>query len=190
MDFAQLAQISRQAGLAGREEQSWRFGIPEQNGSLVALLESLPKGVNITELQYGRTDSAEQHPILRLEAPHQEGAVFEGWLQTHSLLATDVSHAPQTRHRVIPFSPELFHAPWFVEVEFRERAGALLSFMKEVSDVASLCYFNYSYSGERVGRALLGLDFTSPQQREEAKAVLRQLEGKVLRSLREVLDLP
>ena len=31
---------------------------------------------------------------------------------------------------------------------------------------ASLCYFNYRQSGERIGRALIGLDFPSPYERD------------------------
>jgi threonine dehydratase len=29
-----------------------------------------------------------------------------------------------------------------------------------------LCYFNYRQSGERIGRALIGLDFPSPYERD------------------------
>ena len=60
--------------------------------------------------------------------------------------------------------------------------------MNEVRDVASLCYFNYTYSGERVGRALLGLDFENSEQRKHAIKELKNLEGKTLRNLREISE--
>jgi len=186
MDFAQLAQISRQAGLAARVDHSWKFSIPEKPGSLIELLESLPKGVSIYDLQYGRTNSDQQHPILRLVAPPDELLDYETWLMKNKPGSVDVSSSPQERYRVIPFSPALYSTPWFIEVEFPERAGALLSFMREIRDHASLCYFNYSYSGERVGRALLGLDFNSDNDREKSKAVLERLAGKLVRTIRPV----
>jgi len=87
---------------------------------------------------------------------------------------------------VIPFTPTLYSAPLFVEVEFPERAGALLAFMQEVSASASLCYFTYSYSGERVGRALLGLDYATEAERDDGRNHLDAAASKTVRSLREV----
>ena len=37
--------------------------------------------------------------------------------------------------------------PLFVHIEFPERAGAFLDFMERIADLASLCYFNYTYTG-------------------------------------------
>ena len=43
---------------------------------------------------------------------------------------------------------------------------------------ASLCYFNYRQSGERIGRALIGLDFPSPYERDALLMTIpRQGEG-------------
>lgn len=186
MDFAQLAQISRQAGLAARSEHSFRFAIPERSGSLVELLESLPDEVSIYDLQYGRTDTALQHPVLRLAAPEENYESFQTWLMEKQPESIDVSDFPQARFRVIPFSPGLFQNPAFLEVEFPERAGALLGFMKEVRGLTSLCYFNYSYSGERVGRALLGLDFPTAADRDSGIAQLKTLAGSQIRAIRSV----
>ncbi len=186
MDFAQLAQISRQAGLAARADHSWKFSIPDKPGSLVELLESLPKGVSIYDLQYGRTHSEHQHPVLRLVAPPDELLTYETWLIQNKPGSVDVSSSPQGRYRVIPFSPDLYTAPWFIEVEFPERAGALLAFMREIRAHASLCYFNYTYSGERVGRALLGLEFLSEANRETSQEVLKSLAGTLVRTIRPV----
>ena len=38
---------------------------------------------------------------------------------------------------------------------------------KTIRGRGSLCYFNYLYSGEQVGRALIGTDFSSEKEREE-----------------------
>lgn len=168
MDFAKVAEISRRAGGHTEEERSWRFAIPEERGSLVQLLRDLPSGISIIDLQYGRTASEPQQPVLTLNVPQRDEKAFSEWLSRREV--TDATSDSQVRYRVIPFSRSLFKAPLFVEIEFRERAGALLGFMKKVSALVSLCYFNYRYTGEQVGRALLGLDFFSDEDRDSGRA--------------------
>lgn len=186
MDFAKVAEISRQAGVGPRQDRSWRFAIPEERGSLVKLLKDLPAGVSIMDLQYGRTKCEPQRPVLTLEIPQEEEAAFSDWLEEWQSEAVDVTDHPEASFRVIPFAPALFRAPLFVEVEFPERAGALLGFMQEVSPWASLCYFNYSYSGERVGRALLGLDFPNEEALAQGGQDVLSLGGSLVRAVHEV----
>jgi threonine dehydratase len=55
----------------------------------------------------------------------------------------------------------------FLRLDFYERPGALHDFLNQrIRGNASLCYFNYRQSGERIGRALIGLDFPSPYERD------------------------
>ncbi|MGJ8697628.1 MAG: pyridoxal-phosphate dependent enzyme [Verrucomicrobiaceae bacterium] len=186
MDFAKVADISRQAGVNPKQKRSWLFEIPEEKGALVKLLTDLPNEVSIIDLQYGRSSGEAQSPVLTLDVPEQDEAAFAAWLDRRDGHAVDVTDHADARYRVIPFARSLFSAPLFVEVEFPERAGALLQFMKEVSPLASLCYFNYTYSGERVGRALLGLDFASEAEREAGRASILGNAGKTVRSVKEV----
>jgi threonine dehydratase len=52
-------------------------------------------------------------------------------------------------------------------LDFYERPGALHDFLDQrIRGNANLCYFNYRQSGERIGRALIGLDFPSPYERD------------------------
>jgi threonine dehydratase len=37
---------------------------------------------------------------------------------------------------------------------------------------ASICYFNYVFTGEEIGRALIGVEFETKSQREEFRAWL------------------
>lgn len=187
MDFAKLTDISRLAGLNPRLDRSWRFAIPEENGSLVRLLNELPEGISITDLQYGRTAADPQSPVLTLDVPEAQVEAFSGWLAGQEMPATDVTGSPETNYRLIPFTPSLFKAPLFVEVEFPERAGALRGFMKAISPLASLCYFNYTYSGERVGRALLGLDFPDREAFRKGRPAILDRAGRTVRAVREVL---
>jgi len=189
MDFAKVVEISRQAGISPRQDRSWRFAIPEEKGSLVKLLTDLPREVSITDLQYGRSAVDPQQPVLTLEIPSDAEDRFSAWLEAWSSKAEalDITGQAESSYRVIPFAPSLYRAPLFVEVEFPERAGALLAFMREASPLASLCYFNYSYSGERVGRALLGFDFENEKQLLAGRAEILALEGKTVRTIREVI---
>lgn len=187
MDFAKLTDISRLAGIGTEVHRSWRFAIPEHKGSLVELLTDLPDEVSITDLQYGRTAGESQAPVLTLDVPDGGEDAFAEWLAQREASSVDVTGDPEIQYRVIPYTPSLYTAPLFVEVEFPERAGALLGFMKAVSPVASLCYFNYTYSGERVGRALLGLDFSSEETMKEHRPAILERGGGTVRSIREVL---
>lgn len=186
MDFAKLSDISRQAGVNPRRDRSWRFTIPEENGSLVKLLTDLPDGVSITDLQYGRSAQGPQLPVLTLAVPEDEEAEFGEWLSEQQAQAVDVTGETEVSYRVIRYSPSLFRAPLFVEVEFPERAGALRAFMREVSPIVSLCYFNYTYSGERVGRALLGLDFPDAEGLRSGRELVMACAGKTVRAVKEV----
>ena len=58
-------------------------------------------------------------------------------------------------------------------------------FLQDSCKGASIVYFNYSYTGERVGRAMIGFDFESNEDRD---AFRKRLAGSetVLRDVREV----
>ena len=43
---------------------------------------------------------------------------------------------------------------------------AYAAFMEAATERANLIYFNYQFTGERVGRALIGFDFASVEERE------------------------
>lgn len=182
MDFAKVADISHRAALGRSREEAWSFQIEEKNGSLVELLEQLPDGTTILDLQYGRVRGKKQKPVLTVGLSNETWPGFRKWAGT---LGEEVSPF-SVRYRVIPFTPALYAAPLYVEVEFPERAGALLAFMREVRPYASLCYFNYTYSGERVGRALLGLDFGSEDKRSAQQGKVFALAGRVVRSVQSV----
>ena len=138
------------------------------------------------DLQYGRTMKDPQRPLLTLDVPKTAMAGFESWMEQNADLVEEVTGDGATKFRVIPFTPSLYHHPLFVEVEFPERPGALLFFMKAVSPFASLCYFNYTYTGERVGRALVGLDFEDAPGLERDREKIFAQAGQTVRAVREV----
>ena len=165
MDFAQFSTIARQAELAGKERRVYRFTIKEKNGALLELLEPVRERANIVDFQYGKTSSSMAFPVIGLETdPVTVMALEAGW-RDRGIEFEDVTAQEDVEFRIVPYRAGLFQRPYFGRVEFPERAGALADFMGRVSGMAGICYFNYSYTGERVGRALLGFEFDSDVDR-------------------------
>jgi len=191
MDFAQLGAIAHRAGIGPQHRRFLRIPIPEGRGSLVDFLSQIPSEISIVDLQYGRIDSVVQYPVLGLIGSEIEYRGLDEVLHQRDVSASDVSTDEDVDYRIINYAAELFSYPLFVNIEFAERAGALLQFMSEVKDIASLCYFNYAYSGERVGRALVGMEFdTAADQQQCLERIMAMPGGKTgsIRAAREVSD--
>lgn len=177
MDFAQLSNISRRAGIGSKQRSYLRVPVPEGKGSLVNILEQLPEGVSIVDLQYGKVGDKEQYPVMGLIGSAEEYCQFDQTLDELGIKATDVSTEEIVGYRIINYDSDLFKNPLFVNIEFPERAGAFLAFMLQVKRHSSLCYFNYSYSGERVGRALVGMDFDSIEDQQASLKLINSMVG-------------
>ncbi len=184
MDFTQIGKIAQGSSFGKRKRFALRIGISDGHGTLIHLLESLPAGVNIIDLQYGRNQLGAQYPVITFAANDAEQREILSSLSEHT--TEEVSQAPDVLYRVIPFQNELVKHPEFVVVEFPERAGALREFMRQVSAFTSLFYFNYSYSGERVGRALIGMDFANAEQKTACFENIKKLEGSLVRSVKKM----
>ena len=186
MDFAQLSNISRRAGIGSKQRRFLRVPIPEGNGSLLGFLKDLPEGVSIVDLQYGRVGTEVQYPVLGMIGSKEDYEKVDLLLEERGVKAADVSTEEIVGYRIINYDPDLFTFPHFVNVEFPERAGAFQQFMEKVSAYASLCYFNYEYSGERVGRALVGMDFQSEDAKKSCEALLKKMVGGDIRDVGQV----
>jgi len=188
MDFAQLSGISHRAGIGSNQRRSLRVPITEGKGSLVRFLQQIPEHISIVDLQYGRIDSEIQYPVIGLIGSVDDYHQLDTVLEQRGSSASDVSKDEDVGYRIIHYSPDLFEFPLFMNVEFPERAGAFLQFMNEVKELASLCYVNYSYSGERVGRALVGMEFSSIEDRDACRKRILAMSGHSIRAAREVSD--
>lgn len=177
MDFAQLSNISRRAGIGSKQRRYLRVPVLEGKGSLVNVLEQLPEGVSIVDLQYGKVGDDEQYPVMGLIGSADEYSQFDKTLEEQGIKATDVTREETVGYRIINYNADLFKYPLFVNIEFPERAGAFLAFMMQVKEYSSLCYFNYSYSGERVGRALVGMDFDNKEDQQTCLNLINSLVG-------------
>ncbi|MEM7700192.1 MAG: pyridoxal-5'-phosphate-dependent protein, partial [Verrucomicrobiota bacterium] len=186
MDFAQLGSIAREAAVGGSNRQFLRLAIPERKGSLVDALAEFPAGISIINLQYGRVDSADQFPLLGLSGQPEDYLELQRVLSERNVSWEKVDASDLLRFRVINYDATLFRYPLFVEIEFPERPGAFLEFMNRVREISSLCYFNYASTGERVGRALVGMDFDSSADRTSGIELVKSLERGCIRAAREI----
>lgn len=183
MDFSQLASIAQRGGFSRKDSISWRIGIEEGQGKLLDLMQNLPPDVNVVQLLYGKTSGKKRWPIITFEANEQEQQQLAQYLSTQKMPWSDVTNHEDVLYRVIHYQSELFSFPLFVHLEFPERPGAFSGFMRQISDLANLCYFNYFYSGERVGRALVGMEFTSKAQRDALeKRLYAEIVGGTVRA--------
>ena len=172
MDFGTLSLISAQSAVGAHRRRYLRMHIEERKGSLLSLVETIFSDVNISEFQYGKTSDAHGWPIVAFEAAPERIERLFAELKARGIPYQDVTGDADVRYRIIPYNPVLFKRPKFLHVHFPERHGALSDFMRSISGVANVCYFNYAYSGESIGRALMGFEFDSDQDRERFEALM------------------
>ncbi|MEL7266515.1 MAG: pyridoxal-5'-phosphate-dependent protein, partial [Planctomycetota bacterium] len=149
----------------------------ELPGALLHLLQSALGECNIVDFQYGKTGDRRASPVIGFDAPDE---VLAGVIETcrkHGVAVQDVSQEDDVRFRVLRFDPATFTSPIMLRYDFPERAGALHEFLECIRDVSNICYFNYRYSGEPVGRALIGLEFASTEDR---RMLLERFEDDAL----------
>lgn len=168
VDFLQLGRIASSQGAANQNSRTLRIGIPEKPGTMLRLLDTGFSGVTITDFQYGMTHETDARPVFTIAS--DDPAVLEevpSRLAAEGFPYEDLTGAVDVEFRTIPLRGDLLKNPAFLRLDFYERPGALHDFLaRRVAGNANLCYFNYRQSGERIGRALIGLDFPSPFERD------------------------
>jgi len=166
MDFAQLAVIAAEAGTGGEIRRHIRFEIGEQAGAMLDLIDHALAGCNIVDFQYGKTNNELGHPVIGFDAPPEVIAQVHEHCVGAGIAYQDLTAHEDVDFRIVNYDPSSFRRPLIIRYEFPERPGALHEFLGRISDLANVCYFNYLYTGERIGRALVGLEFVSDADRE------------------------
>jgi threonine dehydratase len=180
IDFLQIGLIAQLEGASQSASRTLRVRIPERPGTMLELLDTCFEGLNLTDFQYGKTHDGEAWPAFTITA--EDPRVLDALpvkLDAGGYLWEDLTGAVDIAFRAIPLRGDLLACPAFLRLDFYERPGALHDFLdKLVRGRASLCYFNYRQSGERIGRALIGLDFADDTKRREfLESVPEQGEG-------------
>lgn len=165
MDFARLAWIVRHAGIGSATRAYYRFTIDEKPGTLFRVLEIVRSKANIIEFQYGKNNASHAQPVIGFDAKVGMLHDLHNHLEKSGIAYEDVTGSPEVEFRMIPWNPDLMHQPVFIQVEFPERAGALSDFLRGFYSKVNICYFSYQYSGERVGRALIGFEIVDDSVR-------------------------
>ena len=180
IDFLQLGLIAQSLEAGNKTSRTLRVRIPERPGAMLELLDSCFEGLDIADFQYGKTDDDMAWPAFTIHT--EDAAVLAALpekLDAHGFAWEDLTGAVDIAFRAIPLRGDLLQNPAFLRLDFYERPGALHAFLNQrIRGNASLCYFNYRQSGERIGRALIGLDFPSPYERDALLMTIpRQGEG-------------
>ncbi len=187
IDFLQLGLIAQSEGSASAKARTLRVRLPERPGAMLALLDSCFAGLNISDFQYGKQKADEAWPVFTISA--EDPSLLEALparLEAGGYRWEDHTGAVDVAFRAIPLRGDLLAFPSFLRLDFYERPGALHDFLTQlIRDSASLCYFNYRQSGERIGRALIGLDFQSAEDRARFLAALPE-HGEGYRSCKPV----
>lgn len=186
MDFHQLGRVAREADLGARRLRFLRLEIEEGHGKMLRILRQFPEQANIAEFQYGKSHRHKAWPVIGFEAEPGELDALTASLLEAGISFQDVTQHQDVEFRVIPFRASLVRHPWFVHLEFYERPGALAQFLDGLGPEASICYFNYAYSGERVGHALIGFEFESDQKRSRFQQILEDQRGKTFRHFKPI----
>jgi len=168
LDFGMLGVITRNSQVNGAHRRYLRVRLAERPGALLALLENAFAGMNILEFQYGKTtDAADAFFTIGVAVSDKQFDVLGQKLAAEKIDWQNVSGDADVQFRVIPYNEKLMRDPVFLRLDFYERAGALADFLKKyLTPSENICYFNYIYTGERVGRALIGIEFSDASARE------------------------
>ena len=190
MDFSQLGVVAGRGGAreTNRALRYLRLPMQTKRGQILKYLENIPEGVQLMDVQFGRIDSELQYPVFGVLATEEQFSEINARLAEHDMYAQDVTNDEDVRFRMISYDRVHLSHPVFFGIEFPERPGAFLEFMRAVGEYANLCYFNYRYSGEYVGRALVGLEFATREDRDACRARAEQLKGTTIQRIHELSD--
>jgi threonine dehydratase len=167
IDFLQLGLIAQSEGAVSAKARTLRIRISERSGTLLSLMDSCFAGINITDLQYGKHHPDEATPTFTVSAENPSTLEeLPSRLDAAGYPWDDLTGAVDVAFRAIPLRGDFLACPVFLRLDFYERPGALHDFLdQQIRGRASICYFNYRQSGERIGRALIGLDFPNAAER-------------------------
>lgn len=167
MDFSKLSLIAGKSALGAAKRKYYRVELPEKNGALLDILETHFTDMNVAEFMYGKLHETKAAQTIAIDGTPQEFKTLENNLSLAGIGFTDISLQADIQYKIINYNPALFKDPLFMTVQFPERKGALRDFLRAISGVASICYFNYAYSGEAIGRALMGFEFSNAENRQK-----------------------
>lgn len=190
MDFSQLGVVANRGGVreTNRKLRYLRIPMETKRGQILKYLRNIPEGVQLMDVQYGRIEGDIQHPVFGVLGTDAQFDEIRERLAARGMEAQDVTSDEDVLFRMISYDRVHLSHPVFFVIEFPERPGAFTEFMSAMGEYANLCYFNYRYSGEYVGRALVGLEFSTVADRDACRARAEELKGTTIQHIHELSD--
>lgn len=190
MDFSQLGVVAARGGVreTNRTLRYLRIPMETKRGQILKYLKHIPDGVQLMDVQYGRIEGGIQHPVFGVLGTQEQFDEIAASLAAKGLKSEDVTDDDDVRFRMISYDRVHLSHPVFFVIEFPERPGAFQEFMSAMGEYANLCYFNYQYSGEQVGRALVGLEFSTREDRDACRRLAEGLSGTTIQKIHELSD--
>lgn len=168
VDFMMLPKIAQRGQVRRPETRYYAFEINEEHGAMADLLDNFFANMNIIDFQYGKVAHDRAYPVIGIEVPHAEIEILDRFLVAPGVPPHhDITGSPASEFRVIPFNMDIISLPFFAVIEFANRPGALRDFMRIVSNLASVCYMNYTDTGQTEGQALMGFEFDNIGRQSE-----------------------
>ena len=188
MDFSRLGALAQRALVRDktRSLRYLRMPMETKRGQVLKYLRSIPEGIQLRDVQYGRVDSDVQYPVFGVYGTEEDFEQIQERLKEHGFEYEDVTNDTDVRFRMIVYDRGRLSHPVFFTIEFPERPGSFLEFMQVMGEYSNLCYFNYQYSGENVGRALVGFEFESREIRDACRIRAAEMIGTTIQGLHEL----
>ncbi len=161
VNFDRLRHIAERTELGEKREALLAVEIPEKPGSFLHFCELLGRR-NITEFNYRYADDQKAHIFVGVQCHNRslELQPLLDLLRATGYSVTDLSDNEMAklhvRYMVGGRAPEVGHEELF-RVQFPERPGALLDFLKKLGGRWNISLFHYRNHGAAYGRILMGL---------------------------------
>ena len=170
IDFNRLGVIAESAAVGAYKKQYIRVELDEKKGGLLALLDNHMLDINVTDFLYGKNNAKFAHPVIGLGASPKRFLELEKSLTDAGIPFQNVTGDEDIIASNIPYSPKLVEKSDFYNIAFKETTGSLRNLLNSIQDIADVSYFNYRYSGQSTGQALMG--FNTTQQDELVKRLV------------------
>jgi threonine dehydratase len=171
MTFERLQFIAERTLIGSGKEALYAVTMPEEAGSLENFCDKVINGFSITEFSYRLFNRSGAHVFVGIAvADASQKEQFEQNMTQQAFAFQDLSWddlaKEHIRHMIGGQSNQAEHEQLY-EVNFPERPGALLRFLKTVGGSWNISLFHYRGQGADTGRVLIGFECNHPLKLEQ-----------------------
>lgn len=162
MNFERLRYVSERTQTGEGRESVFAVTMPEKTGALRYFCNNILDQINITEFNYRLSDRNQAQLFVGISlGGDKERQEFTGYLEKEGYPTLDLTNnelaKTHVRYMIGGRSPQATHEHLY-RFWFPERAGALSSFLKDMSADWNISLFHYRCQGGEFGRVLIGLE--------------------------------